>query len=172
MIVNLANVLTCTRLIMAPFVFFAIIAGRDYLVLALLLASALTDMADGWAARRMGQVTALGTVLDPIADKLFVAGTLLGGVLAERLPSWLAWTYLAKEGLQLALGAVFLARRRTPIKANLYGKAATTITVSGFILVWLGWRQGWQLVLAGLGVGAWAGLTYFRLALAKAQAGR
>lgn len=163
-----ANLLTLFRLALSPVVFYAIVEGRDHLVLALLLLAAASDIADGWTARKTGGVTRLGTVLDPIADKLFLAAVLLGAAAAGRLPAWLVWAYLGKEFLQLLGGAVFLLLRRgEPIPANRYGKTATTLTFAGFFALWFGWEPGRWLVLAGLGVGLGAACSYLRLGLAR-----
>ncbi len=164
---TLPNLLTLSRMFLAPVVFYAVQKGQDWVVLALLAFTALTDIADGWAARATGQVTPAGVVLDPVADKLVVAATLLGGALSGRIPALLAWAYIAKELVQLAGGAWLLARRAgTPIHANRLGKSATVSTYLGFFLVWLGVATGWLLVAAGLGLGLWAAVTYLRTGLA------
>ena len=150
-------------------VFYVILAGQDYVVLALLVFAALTDLADGWVARATSSVSNLGTILDPLADKLMIGATLLAGALTGRLPAWLAWAYLLKELLQLAGGAFFLARnRRRPIKANRFGKTATTVTFIGFFLLWLGFNWGWWFVLAGFGLGVVAAGAYLRTGLKEA----
>lgn len=160
---TLANLLTLLRILLAPAVFCAILGGRDLMVLAFLFLAALTDVADGWVARATGRVSRLGIVLDPVADKLVVGAALVAGALAGRLPAWLAWAYVAKEILQLAGGAFFLARRpRAPIMANRLGKSATTVTFGGFFLLWLGYGPGWWLIAAGLLLGLAAAATYLR----------
>ncbi len=163
---TLANFLTLIRILLAPVVFYVILAGQDLMVLALLILATLTDVGDGWVARATGRVSRLGIVLDPVADKLVIGATLLAGGLAGRLPLWLVWAYLGKEILQLAGGAIFLARRPTaPIMANRFGKAATTVTFCGFFLLWLGYHPGWWLVLAGLILGLVAAGTYLHAGL-------
>jgi len=93
---------------------------------------------------------------------------MIGGALADRLPAWLAWSYLLKELLQLAVGGVLIARRAgVPIAANRFGKTATTITFCGFFSLWLGAAFGWWLILAGLITGLWAAWTYLRQGLAR-----
>jgi len=181
---NLANGLTMIRLALAPAVLYSIIAGQSHwLVLALLVAAALTDITDGPVARATGKVTKLGIVLDPIADKLVICAVLVGGALAHPplLPLWLVLAYLAKESLQMAGGAIMLASGlSTPIGANKFGKAGTVITHAGFYMLLLcaaiggrfyltrlGCKAGKWVVLAGLAVGFWALVTYIRTAIAK-----
>lgn len=93
----------------------------------------VTDVLDGWLARRSGQVTATGAIVDPIADKVFalsVVGTLLA---EERLPPWAIPALLAREILEAPLVLWVLvtrARRREPLpatQANVPGKAATAV---------------------------------------------
>jgi len=167
---TLANLLTLLRLVLAPVILQAALMGQDRLVLALLALAALTDIGDGWVARRTGRVSRLGTVLDPVADKAVVVGALLGGALAGKLPDWLAWAYLAKEAGMLIGGAYFLARHSPPIQSNRYGKAATVVTFAGMFLLWLGQELGWLLILAGLCIGLWALAIYLRLGLARLRA--
>ncbi|MGQ9778531.1 MAG: CDP-alcohol phosphatidyltransferase family protein [Bacillota bacterium] len=163
-----ANLLTLFRLLLSPVVFWAIVAGRDRQVLALLILAAASDIADGWTARKTGGVSRLGTVLDPIADKLFLAAVLLGAAAAGRLPAWLVWAYLGKEFLQLVGGAIFLLLGQgKPIPANRYGKTATALTFAGFFALWFGWEAGRWLVLTGLGVGLAAACSYLRLGLTR-----
>ncbi len=162
---NLANLLTCLRLLLAPIIIWAVLGGRDLLVLASFALACATDMADGWVARKTGKVTTLGIVLDPIADKTVILSALLTGAAIGKLPWWLALAYLAKELLQLLGGAVILRRGHAPIAANRYGKNATVLTFTGFFLLWLGVSLGWWFILAGLLLGVFAAFTYLRAGL-------
>lgn len=169
---NPANLLTVARLLLAPVAAYATYRGSAMAVLFLLAAAALTDMADGRLARRLGIVTRLGVMLDPLADKAFVGSTLAGGLLSGRLPAlppWLVWSYLGKELLQI-VGALFFFRRLAePIKSNFWGKSATVVTFGGLAALWGGHSFGRWLVLAGLLTGLAAVLTYLRAALSGRQ---
>ena len=72
--------------------------------------AALTDAVDGWLARRLGQVTRLGTFLDPLADKLLVIGTLIPLQAAGLVPAWVVVVVVARELAVTNLRAVASAR--------------------------------------------------------------
>ena len=91
---TLPNFLTFARLAALPFLVMAILDGRAWAALAIFLAAAVTDIVDGYVARRFGMGSPLGAWLDPIADKLFLVSTFVvfalpGTPTAVRIPVWL-----------------------------------------------------------------------------------
>ncbi len=126
----LPNVLSSLRLPLA--VLFPFVARSRPLAVAVLVAAGLTDVLDGWLARRDGRTTATGAVLDPIADKVF-ALSVVGTLLAHgKLPRWGIPALLAREILEapLLLWVLHEARHgdreRVPaVHANTPGKIAT-----------------------------------------------
>ena len=74
---TIPNILTLSRIVLLPILIWMIYAGYSWLALALYIFCAITDFLDGWLARKMNSVTAFGTFLDPISDKIFVALLLL-----------------------------------------------------------------------------------------------
>ncbi len=98
--VNLPNLLTLSRLLLIPvfvMVFSDPTPNRSLLAAAVFLVAALTDLLDGYLARRRSQVTKLGKLLDPIADKLLVLSGLILLVQYERLAAWIAIVIIARE---------------------------------------------------------------------------
>src|SRR5258708_20711546 len=83
---SIPNLLTMARLLLAPFIFAAIVNGRHALALALFACAALTDLLDGLLARRFGQTTPVGAYLDPIADKVLLSGVYLSLAVAGLVP--------------------------------------------------------------------------------------
>jgi len=102
---NLPNLLCILRLITAPLVAVLIGQGETVWAAALFAASAITDAVDGFLARRWKQVTALGQMLDPLADKALINLSFLAAAASGYLPWWLALLVLARDALILA-GAV------------------------------------------------------------------
>ena len=98
--------------------------------LAVVAAAGLSDMLDGWLARRRGEATPLGTVLDPIADKTFAITVVATLIVEGRLPLVAAPALLAREILEAPLLLWHLARPKAPEapvpRANGPGKLATT----------------------------------------------
>lgn len=137
---NLPNALTLSRLCLIP-VFVALAALEDTPTIALVTAAvfglaSLTDWLDGYMARRRHQITDLGKLLDPVADKLLVLAALVVLVEAGRAPGWLVILLLAREFAVTALRAV-AAMGGQVIPAERLGKlkmGAQTVAVLVLIL--------------------------------------
>ena len=127
--------------------------------LATLLASGLTDLADGFLARRLGLVTRFGAVLDAVADKVtqvsaLVALTLAGPPGFPALPLWLLGAVLGRD-LVLGTGWLLLRRHgRVPVEHELHGKAATVLVFAVLLTATLGMRAEVVLPLAALAAAA------------------
>lgn len=129
-IFTLANQLTLLRLLLIPFFALAILGGHYDWGLGLLLAAALTDALDGLLARKLEQRTALGTTLDPIADKLLLSTSFIVLAVRGAVPWWLSILVLSRDALMLvtALALVLSTGFRT-FPPTLYGKATTAAQV-------------------------------------------
>ncbi len=123
---NLPIALTLIRIVLVPLVIvFLISSQRVHVILAavIFLAASLTDWLDGLIARRTNQVTRLGTLLDPVADKLLVAAALVSLVQVDMVPAWMAWVIIGRElavtglrGVALSMGVVVPASRLGKLK--------------------------------------------------------
>lgn len=102
---NAANALTLLRLLLAPAVVYALVIGAFDAALWTFLAASLSDGVDGYIARRFHQRSHLGAVLDPLADKLLILGTVLALAWIALLPVWLAVLIAARDAIIIA-GAV------------------------------------------------------------------
>lgn len=124
---HIPNILTILRFIFIPFIVIAI-AGEQY-VLAIILftLSSLTDVLDGFIARKFGFITDLGKLLDPLADKLTQISIIATLCIYQILPEWMIITLVMKE-LILFLGAAFLYKKRdVVVSSKWYGKATTVL---------------------------------------------
>ena len=107
---NLPIALTLFRIVLVPLVIvFLISSDRVHVLIAavIFIAASLTDWLDGRMARRWNQVTRLGTLLDPVADKLLVAAALIALVQIDMVDAWVAVVIIGRE-----LAVTGLARRR------------------------------------------------------------
>jgi len=114
--VNLPIALTLGRIVLVPLIIvFLISSSRVHVLIAALIfiAASLTDWLDGRMARQWNQVTRLGTLLDPVADKLLVAAALVSLVQVEMIPAWIAVVIIGRElavtglrGAALSMGIV------------------------------------------------------------------
>jgi cardiolipin synthase (CMP-forming) len=169
----LPNVLSFLRLPLA--VLFPLVAGSRGKALAVLAAAGLTDVLDGWLARRDGQVTATGAVLDPIADKAF-AFSVVATLLAQgKIPRWGIPALLAREILEAPLLVWVLLRVReegdsqrvSQVRANQPGKMATLAQFAA-VMAALGLPAALPAALAVAAVtGTAAGVAYWRRELGR-----
>ena len=137
----LANFLSVLRVLLIPFVLYFIAQGpaAQLQVVLLLLMAGATDLADGWVARRYNQVSRLGKILDPLADKIFLA-CLLGalvwwGEVAE--VKWLLGMLLVRDLAIVLVGGVLLRSQGLVIAANRWGKYTTVcmaLTAFSYVL--------------------------------------
>src|SRR5579872_2357459 len=130
---NVPNSLTILRIFFVPLLVAAVIQDNsgytlgpvhltnEWLALAIFLSAAATDMLDGYLARRWRQVTTIGTLLDPIADKLLVSAALISLVQVRVLPGWMAILIIAREFAVSGLRSIAAAEGYT-IRANDLGK--------------------------------------------------
>ncbi len=185
-ILSLPNVVTTARLVLVP-VFVVLLVKphhRDWFAAAVLLAAlGSTDWVDGQLARRLDQVTNLGKILDPTADRALLLTAAIGILAAGAVPVPIAVLALTREGL-VAVAAVGLALAgATRIDVTLVGKAGAFGLMCAFPLFLAGhstvsWHHvalvlGWVAACGGLALG-WASIALYvplaRAALASGHA--
>ncbi|HET8525753.1 MAG TPA: CDP-alcohol phosphatidyltransferase family protein, partial [Actinomycetota bacterium] len=125
-ILTIPNVISFLRIALIP-VFLALIVDPDttFAGLVLFVLVVATDWVDGAIARATGQVTELGKVLDPVADRLAIAAGLIALVVRDVFPLWAALLILVRDLATLVAGIVLLVRRRARIEVRYIGKVAT-----------------------------------------------
>lgn len=156
----MANILTISRFLLIP-VFLAFIFLRQFTsALIVFVFAGLTDFLDGAIARRFGQITELGKVLDPLVDRLLVASALISLTILERIPLWL---FLAIEirDLAMMLGAVLLRVLKVPaVEITLLGKVSSTLLLLAIALNILRPDLSYPLLYTSLGFSLVSGLDY------------
>lgn len=177
---NLPNLLTLFRIFLVPLLVAALVqqhlsirwgsttlVANDFLALTLFIAAAVTDLLDGYLARRWRQVTTIGTLLDPIADKLLISAALISFVQMRLLPGWMVILIISREFAVSGLRSIAAAEGYT-IKANELGKSKMMLQVVGVVLVLMSVRWPslqtpslvamWAVVIFGLA----SAIDYFR----------
>jgi cardiolipin synthase (CMP-forming) len=124
-IVTIPNILSLVRLALIPVFLVLLLEGQDVAALATLVLSSVTDYLDGLLARRLGQVSRLGQLLDPAADRLFIFATLIGLAVTGIVPWWLLAVVAGRDVVLLALGVVLANVGYGPIPVHNLGKIAT-----------------------------------------------
>jgi cardiolipin synthase (CMP-forming) len=138
-VLTIPNALSSLRLLGVPVFLWAILAGHDVVALVTLMASGVTDYLDGKIARRYGLVSRVGELLDPLADRLYIATTLFGLAWRDVIPWWLVGLLVGREVL-LALVLLWVRRygHQTGLPVHFIGKAATFSLLYAFPLLLLG----------------------------------
>lgn len=151
---NLPNLLTLLRIFFVPLMVAALVqenlnvrlggipVATEFLALAIFLSAAITDILDGYLARRWKQVTTVGTLLDPIADKMLISAALIALVQVRQIPAWMAILIIGREFAVTGLRSIAAAEGYT-IKASDLGKTKTVTQVIAvsLILISIHWPQ-------------------------------
>jgi cardiolipin synthase len=128
---NIPNLLTFIRFILVPVFIYSFYNYTDnhYLIpLTIFIFAGLTDILDGYIARKYNQITKLGKLMDPLADKAMQLSALFVLALSDKkfIPLWILIVVLAKE-LFMIIGGGVLYKREVIVQANWYGKATTVL---------------------------------------------
>ncbi len=149
---NLPNILTIARIFFAPLLVAALVQEsvtmrfqgavitNEWLALGIFLSAAATDMLDGYLARRWGQVTTIGTLLDPIADKLLISAALIALVQVRAVPAWMVILIVGREFAISGLRSIAAAEGYT-IRASDLGKTKMVAQVGAISVALLSTRH-------------------------------
>ena len=182
-VLTVPNALSLGRLLCVP-LFLWLLVGRDDRASAAWLLGGLgaTDWVDGYVARHFNQVSTLGKVLDPVADRVLLIVTAVSLIVDNSVPRWLAVVVLVREALvSLAVLALAAAGARR-IDVQWAGKAGTLALMTSLPLFLMshstvGWRDGagivaWIFAIPGLALGWYAAVTYIPEARRALRDGR
>lgn len=126
MIKKIPNILTTLRIILIPIIVYFTLSEQYITAVCFLILSGITDILDGFIARKYNCVSNFGTLFDPLADKLTQISTLVVLVIQNIIPLWILLIVIIKEVLMIS-GAAFLYDKNTVIGSKWYGKAATVL---------------------------------------------
>lgn len=169
-IFTIPNVLSLIRLGLVPVFLVLVIVGNDGLALLTLVVSSVTDYLDGVLARKLDQVTRLGQLLDPAADRLFIFATLIGLAIRGIVPWWFVAIVVGRDVVLLVLGVVMANYGYGPLPVHHLGKIATfclfyalPILMIGQVFTGAAWVTdplGWAFAIWGAFLYWWAGAIY------------
>lgn len=124
---NIPNILTIIRFILIPFIFTSVV-NNDYLAaLIIFTISAITDVLDGYIARKYNYITDLGKLIDPLADKLTQVSLLLSLSILKILPWWIFAIVFIKECVMVISASLLYKRKDVVVYSKWYGKLATVL---------------------------------------------
>ena len=167
---NLSNLLSLSRLLIVPFIVLAMAREQNALMLALMLAGAATDWLDGYFARKLNQVSDLGKILDPLADKIGLDAIVIGLWLWRGFPWWAVTLVIGRDILILAGGLFIIGNKRRVPVSNMPGKVAVCVLAGAVVCYAMRWQPwGWWILLGALALAAVSGIGYLRIALRKGE---
>ena len=172
-VLTIPNGLSAARLAGVPVFLWLVLGLRtatgDYWAVGLLIVAGATDWLDGKIARALNQGSRLGQVLDPAADRLYIAATLVALAVRGIIPWWLLAVLALRE--LVVGGALTVLKRRVgfgTLQVSLVGKAATLCLLYAFPLLFLGDHPGWGGTLArvlGWAFAIWGTILYWWAAM-------
>ncbi|MFC8455241.1 CDP-alcohol phosphatidyltransferase family protein [Kitasatospora sp. NPDC057223] len=171
-VLTIPNLLSMGRLVGVPVFLWLVLwpefggPNNDGWAVALLMLSGVSDYLDGKLARKWGQISRVGQILDPLADRLYVLSTLVGLTWRGILPLWVTGILLAREAFILCLLPILNRHGYGPLQVSFLGKAATFNLMYAFPLLLLGTGDSWIQNAAGIVSWAfiWWGTTLYWLA--------
>ncbi len=180
---NLPNAITVVRILLAPVFFWMLLADDGqggalrWIATALFVVAISTDWIDGYLARSRGQVTDLGKILDPIADKLLTSGALVCLSILGEVPWWVTALIVIRE-VGITIWRFVELGRGNVVPASSGGKLKTLVqaVAISFALAplpmllgeWVAWVNA-VLMAAALVLTVWSGLLYVRDAMRLAR---
>jgi cardiolipin synthase len=170
-VLTVPNVISLARLgLIGVFLYLVLVARADGPAVVILMLSGVSDWADGKLARLLDQSSALGALLDPAIDRLYMVAVPVAFGLRGLVPWWIIGTLLARDLLLAAVLPVLRSRGLTALPVTYVGKAGTFALMSAFPLILLGqWDAlasrvvlsvGWAFLIWGLGMYLWAFVLY------------
>ena len=175
-ILTIPNAITGIRALGIPFFLYAyLVLENTGLAFVVLTIGAISDYFDGKVARYLKQESALGAMLDPTIDRLYILATLIVLYMREAIPLWLIATLIARDAVLALVALVLAAKGKAPLKVTFVGKAATfnllyafpflLLALSESLLGEIAFILGWAFAIWGVALYVATGISYFLTAL-------
>ena len=172
---TLPNLLSLLRLALVPVFLILIITDHSITAFLVLAVASITDWLDGYLARKLNQVTRIGALLDPAADRLYIFATLIGLAVTGAIPLWLPVVVVSRDVLLAFTIPVLASRNFGPLPVHFFGKAGTFALLYAFPLLLLAdwWVAAkfiilpvaWAFALWGVALYWYAGFLYVKQVL-------
>ena len=169
-VLTIPNALSAARLVGVPFFLWLVLNKHDAAAVIVLMVSGFTDWLDGKIARSWNQMSRVGQLLDPAADRLYILATLVGLTVRDVVPLWLTIVLVGRDVLLSFTLPVLRRHGYGPLPVHFLGKAATFNLLAGFPLLLLGeggsllsqvaHAFGWAFAIWGTALYWWAGVLY------------
>ncbi len=168
---NIPNILAFIRLSIAPAVFLFLVnrelfedihpSWLDFFATFLFVLGAITDFFDGYIAREFNQITQLGKILDPLADKMLALAGFLGLLYLQRAPAWAVYLILIREFFITGLRVVAVSEGKE-IAASFWGKIKTIAQIVAISFLMLKWPFADVLLWIAVAITIYSGFEYIK----------
>ncbi|MBP5245340.1 MAG: CDP-diacylglycerol--glycerol-3-phosphate 3-phosphatidyltransferase [Clostridia bacterium] len=134
---NVPNILSVIRILLVPVFVVLLLSGHNVAATIVFLAAGLTDVLDGYIARKYNCISTLGKVLDPLADKLIQASAFICLWVMDYIPWWMPVIYLIKEILTIIGASIVFTKKKSVVMSNVFGKLATVLVFGAIAVILL-----------------------------------
>lgn len=170
-VLTIPNALSFVRLLLVPLFLWLVLGPEwDELALVVLMVSGVTDYLDGKLARKLGQTSKIGAILDPVADRVYILAVVVGLGFRDIIPWWLAVILPLRDVFLFSLVPFLRTRGYSSLPVHFLGKAATASLLYAFPLLLLGDADstiadlanvfGWAFTIWGVALYWWGGVLY------------
>jgi cardiolipin synthase len=169
-VVNIPNLLSFLRIALVPVFVWSLFNEMFLSAVLVLMLAGVTDFLDGYLARKLNQMTKLGKILDPVADRLYIFATLLTLSVTGNIPWWLAALVISRDVLMLLSLPVLATAGYRSLPPHYLGKASTFALLYSFPLLLMGqifvdaqfiiMPIAWAFALWGVALYWWSGFVY------------
>lgn len=172
-IFNIPNILAFIRLLLAPIMFFLLVnrdasllegihfTWLDYMAAFIFVLASATDFFDGYIARTFDQVTTLGAILDPLADKMLTLAGFLGLMMLDRASEWAIFLIISRELFITGL-RVSAVSQGLDISASWMGKVKTVVQMIAIGFLLMQWQGATLILWLAVGLTLYSGYEYVR----------
>lgn len=170
---NVPNLLALIRLLLAPVMFFLLVdrdnallqnihySWLDYFAAFIFVIASATDFFDGYIARTFNQITTLGKILDPLADKMLTLAGFLGLMMLDRASAWAIFLIITRELFITGL-RVSAVSQGLDIAASWMGKVKTVTQMIAIGFLLMKWPGGTVILWVAVGLTLYSGYEYVR----------
>jgi len=170
---NLPNILAIFRIILAPLMLWFMVdqlnpifngwhhSWFDYFAALIFVIASITDFFDGFIARKWNQMTKLGSILDPLADKMLILAGLLGLMVLDRASAFAVFLILSREFFITGLRVVVVAEGKS-VASTMSGKVKTVLQMIAIGFLLMNWPFGAEILWLAVAVTIYSGYEYIR----------
>lgn len=163
---TIPNLISLVRLLLIPYLFILLTEQKYGFAAGLISIMAFSDFVDGFLARKLGQESNLGEILDPLADRLMIVSVVIAYLQIELLPMWLVFMIFMRDLFLLASLPKLISLKKLKVPVEYLGKLATFVLLAAFSLIMLGTVINntvvYEFAFAGV---IWGGLLYWAAGL-------